>query len=208
MKTATDFENPIIYIVDDYEEIRETLKLLFESVDLGVQAFGSAAEFLDAYPMGQSGCLIADVRMPEMSGLELQEEMVKRSIDLPVIIITGYGDVDMAVNAMKAGAADFLEKPYKEQELLDRVHKAISQNAEKRQENGKEQKAREGFAQLTPRERQVLEYIVDGEPNKRIAYHLRLSEKTIEFHRSNIMKKLQAKSLADLVRKTMTGKST
>ncbi len=205
MKTATDSENPIIYIVDDNDDIRETLELLFESVDLCTESFGSAAEFLDAYPMGQPGCLIADVRMPGMSGLELQEEMAKRSIDLPVIIITGYGDVEMAVNAMKAGAADFIEKPYKEQELLDRVHKAINQNAEKRQESNEEQKAREGLAQLTPRERQVLEFIVDGEPNKRIAHNLGLSEKTVEFHRSNIMKKMEAKSLAELVRKTMAG---
>ncbi len=205
MKTATDTENPIIYIVDDNDDIRETLELLFESVDLGAKSFGSAGEFLDAYPKGQPGCLIADVRMPGMSGLELQEEMAKRSIDLPVIIITGYGDVEMAVNAMKAGAADFIEKPYKEQELLDRVHKAISQNAEKRQESNEEQKAREGLAQLTPRERQVLDFVVDGEPNKRIAHNLGLSEKTIEFHRSNIMKKLEAKSLAELVRKTMIG---
>ncbi len=208
MKTATDSENPIIYIVDDNDDVRETLELLFESVDLSAESFGSAGEFLDAYPMGQTGCLIADVRMPEMSGLELQEEMVKRSIDLPVIIITGYGDVEMAVNAMKAGAADFIEKPYKEQELLDRVHKAINQSAQKRQESSEEQMARKRLAQLTPRETQVLEFIVDGEPNKRIAYHLELSEKTIEFHRANIMKKLEAKSLAELVRKTMTGDST
>jgi len=208
MKPATDTESPIIYIVDDNDDVRETLKLTLESVDLEARAFSSAGRFLNAYPMGQSGCLIADVRMPEMSGLELQEEMTKRSIDLPVIIITGYGDIEMAVKAMKAGAADFIEKPYKVQELLDRVHKAISQNAEKRQESSEEQKAREGLAQLTPRERQVLEYIVDGEPNKRIAYHLELSEKTVEYHRSNIMKKLEAKSLAELVRKTMAGDST
>ena len=158
--------------------------------------------------MGQSGCLIADLRMPEMSGLELQEEMAKRAMDLPVIIITGYGDVETAVHAMKAGAVDFIEKPYKEQELLDRVHKAINQSVQKRQESSEEQMARERLAQLTPRERQVVEFIVDGEPNKRIAYHLGLSEKTIEFHRANIMKKLEAKSLADLVRKAMAGDST
>lgn len=208
MKAASNTENPIIYIVDDNDDVRETLELLFESVDLCAESFGSAGEFLDAYPMGQSGCLIADVRMPEMSGLELQEEMVKRSIDLPVIIITGYGDVEMAVNAMKAGAADFIEKPYKEQDLLDRVHKAINQSAQKRQESSEEQMARERLAQLTPRERQVLEFIVDGEPNKRIAYHLGLSEKTIEFHRANIMRKLEAKSLAELVRITIIGNST
>lgn len=208
MKTATNTESPIIYIVDDNDDVRETLKLQFESVDLKALAFSSAAEFLDAYPMGQSGCLIADVRMPEMSGLALQAEMAKRSIDLPVIFITGYGNVEVAVNAMKAGAADFIEKSYSEQELLDGVRKAISQNAEKRQKSSEEQKAREGLAHLTPRERQVLEYIVDGEPNKRIAYHLELSEKTVEFHRSNIMKKLETKSLAELVRKTMAGNST
>ncbi len=126
MIACWDTESPIIYIVDDNDDVRETLELLFESVDLCAESFGSAGEFLDAYPMGQSGCLIADVRMPEMSGLELQEELAKRGIDLPVIIITGYGDVEMAVNAMKAGAVDFIEKPYKEQELLDQVHRAIS----------------------------------------------------------------------------------
>ncbi len=207
MKTATVSENPIIYIVDDNDDIRETLELLFESVDLCAESFGSAGEFLDAYPMGQSGCLIADVRMPEMSGLELQEELAKRGIDLPVIIITGYGDVEMAVNAMKAGAVDFIEKPYKEQELLDQVHRAISRSVRKRQVSGEEQMAREHLASLTPREREVLQFVVDGEPNKRIAHHLGVSEKTIEFHRSNIMKKLQATSLADLVRKTLIADS-
>ena len=208
MIVAANIENPIIYIVDDNDDVRETLELLFESVDLRAKSFGSASEFLDAYPMGQSGCLIADVRMPEMSGLELHEEMVKRSIGLPVIIITGYGDVEMAVNAMKAGAADFIEKPYKEQELLDRVHHAINQSLQKRHESSEEQLAHERLAQLTVRERQILDYVVNGEPNKRIAYYLDLSEKTIEFHRANIMKKLEAKSLADLVRKTMIGNST
>lgn len=205
-KPITD--TPIVYIVDDNEGVRETIKSLFESVDQTVEAFGSARAFLDVYPVGQPGCLIADVRMPEMSGLELHEEMLRRSIDLPVIIITGFGDIEMAVGAMKAGAADFIAKPYKEQELLDRVQKAIARSLEARRAAGEDQEVRERLARLTPREREVLDLVVAGEPNKRIAHHLSLSEKTVEFHRANIMKKLEARSLADLVRKTLGGRAT
>lgn len=201
-------DTPIVFIVDDNEDVRETIKSLFESVDQTVEAFASARAFLDAYPVGQPGCLIADVRMPEMSGLELHEELRRREIDLPVIIITGFGDVEMAVNAMKAGAADFIAKPYKEQELLDRVQKAIGRNLEARQAVGREQEVRERLARLTPREREVLDLVVAGEPNKRIAHHLALSEKTVEFHRANIMKKLNARSVAELVKKTLGGRTT
>jgi len=199
---------PIVYIVDDNEGVRETIKSLFESIDQAVEAFGSARAFLDAYPVGQAGCLIADVRMPEMSGLELHEEMRRRDIDLPVIIITGFGDVEMAVNAMKAGAADFIAKPYKEQELLDRVQKAISRSLETRRAVGREQEVRQRLARLTPREREVLDLVVAGEPNKRIAHRLALSEKTVEFHRANIMRKLEARSVAELVKKTLGGRAT
>ncbi len=205
-KPVTD--TPIVYIVDDNEGVRETIKSLFESVDQAVEAFASARAFLDSYPVGQPGCLIADVRMPEMSGLELHEEMRRRSIDLPVIIITGFGDVEMAVNAMKAGAADFISKPYKEQELLDRVQKAISRSLEARRADGREQEVRERLARLTPREREVLDLVVAGEPNKRIAHRLSLSEKTVEFHRANIMKKLEARSVAELVKKTLGGRDS
>lgn len=208
MSSTAITDSPIVYIVDDNEGVRETLKSLFESVNQLVEAFASARLFLDAYPVGQPGCLIADVRMPEMSGLELHEEMLRRGIDLPVIIITGFGDVEMAVNAMKAGAADFIAKPYKEQELLDRVQKAIARSVESRRAVGREREARERLARLTPREREVLDLVVAGEPNKRIAHHLSLSEKTVEFHRANIMKKLEARSVAELVKKTLGGRAT
>ena len=199
--------DPIVFIVDDNDGVRETLELLFESVDQAVRSFASGREFLGAYPMGQSGCLITDVRMPEMSGLELYDEMRRRSIDLPVIFITGFGDIEMAVNAMKAGAVDFIAKPYKEQELLDRVQKAVKRSVEMKQQSDADTKARGRLALLSPRERQVLDLVVAGEPSKRIAHVLNLSLKTVEFHRANIMKKLEAKSVADLVKKTIGGET-
>ena len=142
-----------------------------------------------------------------MSGLELYDEMRRRSIDLPVIFITGFGDIEMAVNAMKAGAVDFIAKPYKEQELLDRVQKAVKRSVEMKQQSDADTKARGRLALLSPRERQVLDLVVAGEPSKRIAHVLNLSLKTVEFHRANIMKKLEAKSVAELVKKTIGGES-
>ena len=197
--------DPIVYIVDDNDGVRETLELLFESVDQAVKAFASGRAFLAAYPMGQTGCLITDVRMPEMSGLELYEEMRRRSIGLPVIFITGFGDIEMAVNAMKAGAADFIAKPYKEQELLDRVQKAVKLSVEMKRQSDVDSQARGRLAMLSPREREVLDLVVSGESSKRIAHALDLSLKTVEFHRANIMKKLEAKSVADLVKKIIGG---
>jgi FixJ family two-component response regulator len=197
--------NPIVYIVDDNEGMRETLEALFQSVKQPVKAFASASEFLGAYAMGQPGCLIADVRMPEMSGLELYEELKRRSIDLPVIFLTGYGDVDMAVGAMKSGAVDFIAKPYKAQDLLDRVQQALKASLRLRREKADHDEARGGLARLTQRERQVLDLIVAGESSKRVASQLGLSLKTVEFHRANIMRKLNAASLADLVRKVIGG---
>jgi two-component system, LuxR family, response regulator FixJ len=208
MTTRQITDTPIVYIVDDNEGVRETIQSLFQSVDQAVEAFASARAFLDSYPVGQPGCLIADVRMPEMSGLELHEELRRRGVDLPVIIITGFGDVEMAVSAMKAGAADFIAKPYKEQELLDRVQKAITRSLEARRAVGRQQEVRDRLERLTPREREVLDLVVAGEPNKRIAHRLELSEKTVEFHRANIMKKLEARSVADLVKKTLGGQAT
>ncbi|MFQ5766243.1 MAG: response regulator transcription factor, partial [Rhodospirillales bacterium] len=208
MTAPEDPTSPVVYIVDDNEDVRETLGLLFESVELEVETFASASAFLDAYPAGRPGCLIADVRMPGMSGLELHEEMIRRAIDLPVIIITGYGDIEMAVNVMKAGAADFIQKPYKEQDLLDRVQKAIGASVEALRQSGEAERNCERLALLTPREREVLDLIVAGEPNKRIAHQMGLSEKTVEFHRANVMKKLEARSLADLLKKAIAGRPT
>jgi FixJ family two-component response regulator len=178
---------------------------LFQSVNQAVRTFASAREFLAGYPAGQPGCLIADVRMPEMSGLELYEELKRRSIDLPVIFLTGYGDVDMAVGAMKAGAVDFIAKPYRAQDLLDRVRQAINVSLQLQREKLDHDTARDGLARLTQRERQVLDLIVAGESNKRIAFQLDLSLKTVEFHRANVMRKMDAASLADLMRKVIGG---
>ena len=198
-------QSPIVYIVDDNDDVRETLALLFESVNQAVRAFASAREFLAAYPLGQPGCLITDVRMPGMSGLELHEEMRRRSIELPVIFITGFGDIEMAVNAMKAGAVDFIAKPYKEQELLDRVQRAVNRSVELKRQSDANGKARGKLALLSTREREVLDLVVAGEPSKRIAHLLQLSLKTVEFHRANIMRKLEARSVAELVKITIGG---
>jgi FixJ family two-component response regulator len=205
MVAQPDTLNPIVYIVDDNDGMRETLEALFHSVKQAVKTFASAREFLAAYSMGQPGCLIADIRMPEMSGLELYEELKRRSIDLPVIFLTGYGDVDMAVGAMKAGAVDFIAKPYKAQDLLDRVRRAVNASVQLQREKVDHDAARDGLALLTQRERQVLDLIVAGESNKRIALQLDLSLKTVEFHRANVMRKLNAASLADLMRKVIGG---
>lgn len=198
-------QSPIVYIVDDNDDVRETLALLFESVNQAVRAFASAREFLAAYPLDQPGCLITDVRMPGMSGLELHEEMRRRSIELPVIFITGFGDIEMAVNAMKAGAVDFIAKPYKEQELLDRVQRAVNRSVELKRQSDANSKARGKLALLSTREREVLDMVVAGEPSKRIAHLLQLSLKTVEFHRANIMRKLEARSVAELVKITIGG---
>jgi len=205
MVAQPDTPNSIVYIVDDNDGMRETLEALFQSVRQAVKSFASAREFLAAYPVGQPGCLIADIRMPEMSGLELYEELKRRSIDLPVIFLTGYGDVDMAVGAMKAGAVDFIAKPYRAQDLLDRVQQAVNASLQLQREKVDHDSARDGLTRLTQRERQVLDLIVAGEPNKRIAFQLGLSMKTVEFHRANVMRKLNAASLADLLKKAIGG---
>ena len=192
--------HPVVYIVDDDDGMRGSMEALFRSVARAVEAFASAREFLSAYATGRPGCLIADVRMPDMSGIELYAEMQRRSIDLPVIFVTGYGDVDTAVGAMKAGAIDFIVKPFKAQELLDRAQRAIDRSVELSRRRDEDAVAGERLARLTARERQVLDLIVAGESSKHIAHRLDLSLRTIEFHRANIMSKLEARSVADLVK--------
>ena len=191
---------PIVYVVDDDPAVRDSLRWLLSSVDLKVETFASAPDFLAAYRPDQLGCVLVDVRMPGMSGLELQEELTARATMLPVIIITGHSDVQMAVRAMKAGAFDFIEKPFNDQSLLDLVQKATEENQAVVRARLEYDDIRERFDLLSPRERQVLEQIVAGEPNKRIAYHLGLSEKTVEAHRAKVMEKTRAGSLADLIK--------
>jgi two-component system response regulator FixJ len=191
---------PVVFIVDDDDAVRRFLSGLVQSVDLRVEAHASAQDFLDAYEPGCPGCLLLDVRMPGMSGLELQKELIEQSIDLPVIILTGHGNVPVAVQAMKAGALDFMEKPFNNELLLDRIQIAVAQSVRADTGQGKRNEILGRVALLTPRERQVFDLVVAGESNKGVARRLSISEKTVEIHRANVMKKMRAKSLASLVR--------
>jgi len=199
---------PTVFIVDDDDAVRRFLSGLIESVELRVEAFASARDFLEAYEPGQPGCLVLDVRMPGMSGLELQRELADQAIDLPVIILTGHGNVQLAVHAMKAGAIDFVEKPFDNELLLDRIQKAVAENIRAASERIKRIEIAERLQLLTPRERGVLDLVVDGQTNKGVARHLDISEKTVEIHRANVMQKMQAKSLADLVKMATDRHST
>jgi RNA polymerase sigma factor (sigma-70 family) len=192
---------PLVYVVDDEASIRDSLAMLLRSVGLASRTFTDAKSFLAAYEPRPDTCLIADVRMPGMSGIELQEALRSRGAALPIIIITGHGDIAMAVRAMKAGAADFIEKPFHDQTLLDAVHRALARSADPRAEaalDGDELGRR--LATLTPREREVMALVVEGRPNKTVATRLGLSTRTVEVHRAKAMEKMQAHSLADLVR--------
>jgi FixJ family two-component response regulator len=191
---------PTVFIVDDDDAVRHFLSGLIESVELRVEAFASARDFLEAYEPGRPGCLVLDVRMPGMSGLELQRELVEQAIDLPVIILTGHGNVQLAVHAMQAGAIDFVEKPFDNELLLDRIQRAVAENVRAGSERIKRIEITERMQLLTPREREVLDLVVAGQTNKGVARHLDISEKTVEIHRANVMRKMQAKSLADLVK--------
>jgi FixJ family two-component response regulator len=193
---------PTVFIVDDDDAVRRFLSGLIESVELRVETFASARDFLEAYEPGRPGCLVLDVRMPGMSGLELQRELADQAIDLPVIILTGHGNVQLAVHAMKAGAIDFVEKPFDNELLLDRIQKAVAANLRAGSERIKRIEIAERMQLLTPREREVLDLVVAGQTNKGVARHLDISERTVEVHRANVMRKMQAKSLADLVKMT------
>ncbi len=191
---------PTVFIVDDDDAVRRFLSGLIASVELRVEAFASARDFLEAYEPGRPGCLVLDVRMPGMSGLELQRELADQAIDLPVIILTGHGNVQLAVRAMQAGAIDFVEKPFDNELLLDRIQRAVAENVRAGDKRTKRIEIAGRIQLLTPREREVLDLVVAGQTNKGVARHLDISEKTVEIHRANVMRKMQAKSLADLVK--------
>ena len=197
-------EKPIVFVVDDDEAARDSLGWLVRSVGLEVVTTASAAEFLKLFDPGQPGCLILDIRMPGMSGLELLNRLQELHAVLPVIIITGHGDVPMAVRALKAGAMEFIEKPFNDQELLDCVHKGIQKDAERRITIQQRQRVIERYEQLTPREREVMSGVVEGLANKEISRKLDISVKTVEAHRARIMEKMQANSLSQLVRMALT----
>jgi len=193
-------QQPTVFVVDDDPAVRDSLRLLLESVGLVAETFSSAHQFLDATDPEQPGCVLLDIRMPGMSGLELQRRLVARGITLPVIIITGHGDVTTAVQAMKTGAVDFLEKPFNDQVLLDRIHDAITHDAQTRRSRAEHDEVGRRLVMLSPREVEVLDLIIAGKANKVIALDLGISEKTVEAHRARTMDKMQVRSTADLVR--------
>jgi FixJ family two-component response regulator len=194
---------PVVYIVDDDEAVRGSLRLLLKSVGLSPNAMGSAREFLAKYDPLQPGCLVLDVRMPEMSGLELQEQLNLQDAIIPVIFITGHGDVPMAVEAMQAGAFDFLQKPFRDQDLIDRIQRALEKDRSNRSTLTERNTIRERLESLTPREREVLTMVASGKANKVMASDLGVSQRTVEIHRARVMEKMGATSLAQLVRMVM-----
>jgi len=196
-------ERQTVFVVDDDEAARESLRWLLESVGHHVNCPASAREFLESYDGSEPGCLVLDVRMPGMSGLELQNHLIERGWCLPVIVVTGHGDVPMAVRAMKAGAIDFLQKPYNDQTLLDRIQQALELCSQRRQNRSELALIRANHDHLTQREREVAERVVAGKANKVIAIELGLSPKTIEVYRANVMFKMQAHSLSGLVQMWM-----
>jgi two-component system, LuxR family, response regulator FixJ len=193
----------IVYVVDDDDSMRRALSLLLDTVGHKVAAFASPREFLDKFKADTAGCLVLDIRMPGMSGLELQQHLNKMGSMLPVIFITGHGDVPMAVQAMKGGAFEFVQKPFRDQDLLDRINHALQQDAQNRTTLARRTEVLQRLESLTPRERQVMDLVVDGAANKVIAIDLGLSERTVEIHRAKVMEKMGARSVAHLVKLQM-----
>jgi len=195
-----DNNTAVVYVVDDDEAVRDSLRLLLESVGLICEVFASAPQFLDGHNPDQHSCLVADIRMPGMSGLDLQEELNRRASTIPILFITGHGDVPMAVDAMKSGALDFIQKPFRDQELLDRINQALEQDQAHRDDNRALAEIRDRMTRLTVRETEVMERVVSGQANKVIALDLGVSQRTVEIHRARVMQKMGARSLAELVR--------
>ncbi|MGC3981340.1 MAG: response regulator [Steroidobacteraceae bacterium] len=189
-----------MFIVDDDPAVQQALRLSFRSVGYRAEVFASATQFLDAYDEQMAGCILLDVRMPGLSGIELQEQLNQRHSILPIIFMTGHGDVPMAVTAMQAGALDFIQKPFNEQELIDRVTQALNRDAHNRSVLQEKHEIHKRLESLTPREREIMEMVVDGKANKVIAGDLQLSQRTVEIHRARVMEKMLATSLAHLVR--------
>jgi len=192
-------DEPLVYLVDDDEAVRDALGLLLKSVGLQSRLYASALEFLEDYSPERHACLVADIRMPGLSGLELQQRLNEQHAEIPIIFITGHGDVPMAVNAMKSGATDFIQKPFRDQDLLDRINKALQQDKERRVSGAQTRVIRDRLKLLTPRELEVMQRVVRGQANKVIAMDLGVSQRTVELHRARVMRKLKMRSLAELV---------
>ncbi len=191
---------PTVFVVDDDEAVRRALKLLIVSAGMPVETYPSADEFLADYDPARPGCLVLDVRMPGMSGLALQEQLLAQNISIPVIIMTGHGDVAMAVGAVQKGAVDFLQKPFDDEVLLGRVREAIALDRETREKQARQAGFQAKLDRLTPREREVLDLLIAGKGNKEIALDLGLSRKTVDIHRAHVMMKLGVDSLLDIAR--------
>lgn len=202
--TMSEHDTQTVFIVDDDQAIRFAMGQLMQSVGLKYELFDSGTEFLEKVPQDRPGCLILDVRMPGLGGLELQEVLADRGSTLPIIFITGHGDVPMAVDAMRKGAVDFIQKPFRDQELLDCVASAMQTDKTRRSDLERIASVTARLQKLTKREREVLDLVVTGKPNKIVAYELGVSQRTIEIHRARVMEKMQARSLAELVRMHMT----
>lgn len=195
---------PTVYIIDDDAHVLDSLRWLIESIDLMVETHVSAEVFLENYTPQRPGCLVLDVRLPGMSGLDLQDHLNNKKILLPIIMITGFGDVPSAVRAIKAGAVDFIEKPFNDQLILDTIRDALERDKLLRQRQVSQMEIKECIESLTPREQEIMSHVVHGKPTRIIAEELRISPKTVESHRARIMRKMRADSIAQLVRYTMT----
>jgi FixJ family two-component response regulator len=191
---------PIVFVVDDESAVGVSIKRLLHSVGLEARHFTSASEFLRAKRPDAPGCIVLDVRLPDLSGLDLQQELAKANVDLPVIFVTGHADIPMTVRAMKAGAVEFLTKPFREQELLEAVQRAISRHRQTRDRLASMRVLQSRYELLTPREREVYPLVAGGLLNKQVAAELNASEKTIKVHRGQLMQKMEAHSLSDLIR--------
>jgi FixJ family two-component response regulator len=199
MKKPTE-PSSVVFVVDDDASVRDGLKSLLRSVDLYVETFGSAPEFLQSKLPDAPGCLVLDVRLPGLSGLDFQAQLAKAGIGIPIIFITGHGDIPMSVRAMKAGAVEFLTKPFREQDMLDAIRVALERDRDRRDQDRKTSELRKTFDSLTSREQEVMGLVTAGLMNKQIAAEIGVSEITVKVHRGNVMRKMEARSLADLVR--------
>src|ERR1700694_2390914 len=190
----------VVFVIDDDPSVRSSIKILLESVGLEVEVFGSANEFLPRRPANRASCLVLDVRLPGVSGLDFQRQLAEAKINIPIIFISAHGDVPMTVRALKAGAIEFLTKPFRDQDLLDAVHVALERDRARRQREGEIATLRERFELLSAREREVVAMVVSGMLNRQIAAEIGITENTVKVHRSRAMEKMQAQSLADLVK--------
>ena len=194
---------PVVFVVDDDQGVRESVKVLLRSIGVDAETYASGDEFLEMYDPERPGCIVLDVRMPEMSGLELQERLISKGCTLPIIFVTAHGDVPMAVEAVKAGALDFVQKPFRDQELIDKIQEAFVENDRVRKKLQDLGCINERIDSLTPREREVMDMVVEGKANKVIAIDLSLSQRTVEIHRARVMTKMVADSVSQLVQMVM-----